>query len=48
MTMAGKKFPDKLVKIKSNIDNLNKTHTKITEIIDELLGSCYFDNIENL
>ena len=46
--MTGKELPYKLVKIKLIIDNLNKTHMKIIEIIDELLGSCYFNNIENL
>ena len=45
---TGKYLPDKLVKIKSNIDNLNKTYTKISEIIDERLGSCYSNNVENL
>ena len=27
---------------------MNETYTKITDIIDELLGSCYFNDIENL
>ena len=48
MITTGKKLPDKLVKIKLNIDNLSKTYTKISGIINELLGSCYFNNIESL
>ena len=34
MTATRKKLPDKLVKIKLNIDNLNETYTKVTEIIN--------------
>ena len=48
MIATGKELPDKLVKIKLNIDNLNETYTKVNGIIDEILGSCYFNNIESL
>ena len=47
MIPTGKEFSDKLVKIKSNIDSLNEAYTKISKII-QLLGSCYFNNIETL
>lgn len=45
---TGNELSDKLVKVWSNIDNLKETYTKISEIIDELLGSCYFNKIGNL
>ena len=48
MIATGKELPDKLVKICLNIDNLKETYTKTSEIIDELLGSCYFNKIGNL
>lgn len=34
MTATRKELPDKLVKIKLNIDSLNETYTKVTEIIN--------------
>lgn len=42
MIAAGKKLPNKLGKIKSNIGNLNKTYTKLSEIIDELFRMVFF------
>ena len=48
MTATGKKLPDILLKIKSNIDELTHKYSIIRRIIEDLLCVCYFNNIENL
>ena len=48
MTATGKKLPDILPNIKSNIDELTHKYSIIRRIIEELLCVCYFNDIENL
>lgn len=48
MIATGKKLPDILPNIKSNIDELTHKYSIIRRIIEELLCVCYFNDIENL
>ena len=48
MIATGKELPEILLKIKLNIDNQTQLYFIIKGIIEELLCTCYFDNIENL
>ena len=48
MIATGKKLPDILPNIKSNIDELTHKYSIIRQIIEELLCVCYFNDIENL
>lgn len=48
MIATRKELPEIKFKTETSIDNLTHLYSIITGIIEELVCSCYFDNIENL